>query len=285
MDRYGLFVDAGYLFAEAGGLCAGTKRRSELRCDDAGLVEELRALAGRHSGLPPLRIYWYDGARDAVPTVAQRRLAILPDLKLRLGRIVRLTQKGVDSLLVSDLITLAHERAIVTAYVLTGDEDVREGIAAAQALGVRVVLVGIDSGVPNQARTLVREADELILLEAAFWARFIGRVGDAGKTDGEAAALTRASRVAAGVAMKLLRDLPPERIQELLAGHPVIPSRLDARLLRAGERALGSLRDRPGVKAELRAGFWRELRSGPLAGTGGAVDGPSRPAGATGRIV
>jgi hypothetical protein len=181
LDRYGLFVDAGYPFAEAGGLCAGTKRRSELRCDHAGLVEGLRALAGRHSGLPPLRIYWYDGARDAVPSVTQRRLANLPDLKLRLGRIVRLTQKGVDSLIVSDLITLAHERAIVTAYVLTGDEEVREGIAAAQALG--------------------------------------------------------------------------------------------------------SLRERPGVKAELRAGFWRGLLSGPLVGTCGGVDGPSRPASATGRIV
>jgi hypothetical protein len=218
--------------------------------------------------------------------VAQRQLAILPDLKLRLGRIVRLTQKGVDSLIVSDLITLAHERAIVTAYVLTGDEDIREGIAAAQGLGVRVVLVGIDSGVPNQARTLVREADELILLEAAFWARFIGRTREVDESDGEAAALARASRVAAGFAIRLLRDVPPERVRELLEVHPVIPGRLDARLLRAGERALGSLRDRPGVKAELRAGFWAGLRSGaPARGGGGGVDRPSRPAGATGRIV
>ncbi len=173
----------------------------------------------------------------------------------------------------------------MTAYVLSGDEDVREGIVAAQALGVRVVLVGIDSGVPNQARTLVREADELILLDAAFWARFIRRTGEAEETDGEAAALARASRVAAAFAIRLLRDSPPERVEELLARHPVIPSGLDARLLRAGERAFGSLRDRPEVKVELRAGFWRELRGGLLGTSAGGVDGPSRSAGVTGRIV
>jgi NYN domain-containing protein len=66
-----------------------------------------------------------------------------------------------------DLITLARERAMSTAYLISGDEDIREGVAAAQQMGVRVVLVGIPGpwGDPHQADTLVREADECVVLD------------------------------------------------------------------------------------------------------------------------
>ena len=56
LDRYALFVDAGYLFAAAGWLCAGTKQRSALACDYPRLVAGLRAFAGHHCDLPMLRI-------------------------------------------------------------------------------------------------------------------------------------------------------------------------------------------------------------------------------------
>src|SRR3712207_9253694 len=42
-----------------------------------------------------------------------------------------------------DLIILSEERAIATAYLLGGDEDLREGVAEAQERGVRVVLTEI----------------------------------------------------------------------------------------------------------------------------------------------
>ncbi len=54
--------------------------------------------------------------------------------------------------------TLARERAMATAYLLGGDEDVREGVAAAQDMGGRVVLITIPGS--KRAFTLVAEADE-----------------------------------------------------------------------------------------------------------------------------
>jgi hypothetical protein len=71
----------------------------------------------------------------------------------------------------------------------------------------------------------------------------------------------------------------------VLGRHPRIRAALDRWLMRSAEETLGSLRDLPAVKAELRAGFWRELRGGALAAGAGGVDRPSRSAGVTGRIV
>jgi hypothetical protein len=41
------------------------------------------------------------------------------------------------------LIVLAHDRAITTAVVVAGDEDLVEGVAEAQERGVRVVGLGV----------------------------------------------------------------------------------------------------------------------------------------------
>jgi uncharacterized LabA/DUF88 family protein len=84
-------------------------------------------------------------------------------------------QKGVDSLIVHDLITLAHERAVATIYLLAGDEDLREGVAAAQRLGVQVILLGIPTKSPNQSLPLIREADEHVLLEPMILRQFSKR--------------------------------------------------------------------------------------------------------------
>ncbi len=71
-------------------------------------------------------------------TPDHQAIADLPRVKLRLGRLVPrksgLEQKGVDSLIVHDLITLAQERAVETMFLLAGDEDMCEGVAAAQRL-------------------------------------------------------------------------------------------------------------------------------------------------------
>ena len=52
-------------------------------------------------------------------------------------------QKGVDSLIVTDMINLARNRAISDAVFVSGDEDLRVGVQQAQEFGVRVHLVGI----------------------------------------------------------------------------------------------------------------------------------------------
>ena len=95
-----------------------------------------------------------------------------------MGRLVAGQQKGVDSLIVRDLMVLAGRRAISTAFLLGGDEDLREGVREAQDLGIEVVLLGIEpvSG-SNLSDLLVMEADQLLfideeILRPHFWTPF-----------------------------------------------------------------------------------------------------------------
>ena len=88
------------------------------------------------------------------------QLADSDDVKLRLGAISNYgKQKGVDSLIVADLIDLARNHAISDAVLLSGDEDTRIGVQIAQSFGVRVHLVGIKVPDENQSLSLMRESD------------------------------------------------------------------------------------------------------------------------------
>src|SRR4051794_20038291 len=137
MDRFAIFVDAGYLLAEGGEQVLGTIRRPEIAVDHPRLLAGLIALAAERSGLPLLRVYWYDGARDRLPTADHLRVAELADVKLRLGLVAGGRQKGVDALLVRDLLTLARNGAISEAFLVSGDDDLREAMRDAQDHGVR----------------------------------------------------------------------------------------------------------------------------------------------------
>jgi hypothetical protein len=68
-------------------------------------------------------------------------------------------QKGVDSLLVTDLVELSRNGAICNALLLGGDEDLRIGVQIAQSFGVRVHLVGIEPSRGSQSLQLRQEAD------------------------------------------------------------------------------------------------------------------------------
>ena len=97
------------------------------------------------------------------PTDQQQALADTDNVKLRLGVIAHTgRQKGVDSLIVTDLIELARNHAISDAVLLSGDEDVRIGVQIAQTHGVRVHLLGIQpsgDNQGNQSRLLRQESD------------------------------------------------------------------------------------------------------------------------------
>lgn len=144
VDRCAVLVDAGYLLAEGGKAYCGVRGRARVECDYTGVASALARQCGALVNLPVLRTYWYDAARDGIPTGDHLTVASAPRVKLRLGRLSGGRQKGVDSLIVHDLITLAHARAVCTMYLLGGDEDLREGVAAAQRLGVQVIVLGID---------------------------------------------------------------------------------------------------------------------------------------------
>jgi uncharacterized LabA/DUF88 family protein len=167
LDRAAVFVDAGYVFASGSRLLTGEKlSRSQLHLDHEAVLRLLVALVGELTALPLLRIYWYDGASNG-PNPAHIALAYRPDLKLRLGQVDAQGQQGVDALIVEDLVTLARNRAMVDALLVTGDDDIRVGVEQAQELGVRVHLIGIPKARDNQAAALVQAADRVRELSEA----------------------------------------------------------------------------------------------------------------------
>ncbi len=263
-----MFVDAGYLFAEGGKLCHGTSKRKDVQLDGAAACEYLVQLASKASGLPSLRTYWYDGARDGVPTTAQQLIAALPNVKLRLGRLNSAgQQKGVDALIYRDLMTLARERAISDAFLLSGDEDLREGVRSAQDMGVRVTLLGVATrdGGWNQSKQLVNEADEVRELKLGELSKFLEkRQAPADNTISNADPGKAVEAAATQYAQKWLSSSTDEELSSLLAVRPRIPGTLDTELLVAVEHTIGgSLRGHDPLRRVARRAFWDGLNKRP----------------------
>jgi uncharacterized LabA/DUF88 family protein len=160
MDRVAVFVDAGYLFAQGTTLLTGRKLvRGEVTLDHSKVADALQQFAERVSGLKLLRIYWYDGTSSG-PTPQHIALAYTQRIKLRLGFVnSNGQQKGVDSLIVTDMLMLARNRAMSEAVLLSGDEDLRVGVQQAQEYGALVHLVGIKPARGSQSVALMQEAD------------------------------------------------------------------------------------------------------------------------------
>ena len=94
--------------------------------------------------------------------------------KLRLGQLnSEGQQKGVDSLIVTDLMELARNKAISDAVIVTGDEDVRVGVQIAQSLGVRVHLLGFVGPKASQSISLQQESDTLEIWDKPKIASFL----------------------------------------------------------------------------------------------------------------
>ncbi len=267
MDRCAVFVDAGYLYAEGGKLCCGSAKRDRVRLSPSDARDFLTELAFRASGVPVLRIYWYDGARDGIPTTEQQIIAALSNVKLRLGRLnVRRQQKGVDALIYRDLMTLARERAISDAFLIAGDEDLREGVRAAQDMGVRVTLIGIEpkKGTRNQSRELASEADEVLKLGRTDLEGFMSP-RDPTPTQPSAAPIPSddVAEAAHKHADEWLARATEDEVKALLASRPSIPVPLDADLLNAAETAIGrSLRGQEELRRSVRRAFWDRIGAG-----------------------
>ncbi|MCH7585155.1 MAG: NYN domain-containing protein [Acidobacteria bacterium] len=260
-----MLVDAGYLLSAGGSLRTGVTIRAALKCNHRDLVQALIKYATDHCGQDLLRVYWYDGAKDAVPTAEHKLIGGLDNVKVRLGRLTRSGQKGVDSRIVRDLITLGRERAVTTAFVLSGDEDLREGVADAQEVGVRVLLVGIKSRKQksNQSQSLIREADEHLFLPESVLEHIslrddlitVDLAEDYVETNGPKAA---AEQVGQLFAEEWAHRTTPEEVYSLAEGGLRLPKDLDVDLLAAAAIALS--RDiSKDLRNSLRDGFRKEL--------------------------
>jgi hypothetical protein len=79
--------------------------------------------------------------------------------------------------------------------------------------------------------------------------------------EGEDEEILAARSAGAACAREWAQHAADEQVRAVLGGFPALPVALDAEMLAAGERELGSVRERPDLKAELRGTFWFTLRT------------------------
>ena len=295
--KYALLVDVGYLFAAAGEVLFGAKERREYRVLADELIQGLLQKASERMSGELLRVYWYDAARDRVPTVDQRVIAALPMVKVRLGNLnTQGQQKGVDAQIRSDLEALARNHAVTDVVLLAGDEDMVSAVEAAQAYGVRVHLWGVEPSYgTNQAERLVWESDTIFVLPPDVLKPYFRQAhpmpvpaqfqqkptpdqvfaGKKSQTPTPASMPARAhpsggsgklgpskpsvEEVGEHVAQKWILTRGRDNVKDLLPG-PILPAVIDVELLVEAEKELGhSLRPYPEARVWLRDGFWARV--------------------------
>ena len=269
MDRVAVFVDAGYLFAQGSIELCGTKLpRGEITLDHDGVTAKLKTFAEAASKLPLLRIYWYDGTSQG-PTSQHITLAGQTDVKVRLGFVnSQGQQKGVDSLIVTDMITLARNRAMAECVLLSGDEDLRVGVQQAQEYGVRVHLLGIKPARGSQSLFLVQEADVAHEWESSDIGSFLqcGPHGDpvSGSPEhAETPSLQGVSDRLDDVARQVANEVPQSEIAALVDSIRQTnqrPRDKDAKLLAISRGVLGKDLD-SSQKSNVRAAFLSALEA------------------------
>ena len=273
MDRVAVFVDAGYLFAQGSiELCGAKLTRRDIVLDHNAATDKLKTFAEAVSKLPLLRIYWYDGTSQG-PTPQHIALAWQASVKVRLGFVnSQGQQKGVDSLVVTDMITLARNRAMAECVLLSGDEDLRVGVQQAQEYGVRVHLLGIKPARGSQSISLLQEADATYQWEASDLRSFL-RCSPHVQPDASPLAVAGAtpdpqegadaSDPLGKVARQVADEVAESEIATLVDSIRATkqrPKEIDAKLLTISRRSLGNDLD-SSQKSKVRAAFLSALET------------------------
>jgi uncharacterized LabA/DUF88 family protein len=168
VDRCALFVDAGYVLADGAMAVHGTRRRESVSWDYPGLLQLLAGLAMERSRLPLLRCYWYDSTVEGRRSPDHDALADLPGVKLRLAKMRPGRREGVEGEIHRDLTTLARNKAVSDAMVVSGEEDLAQVIADVQDMGMRVTLLHIaNDGNSEIPRALRQECDDIVQISAS----------------------------------------------------------------------------------------------------------------------
>jgi hypothetical protein len=168
VDRCALFVDAGYVLGDGAMAVHGTRNRDSVSWDYSRVLQVLSNVARDRTGLPLLRCYWYEATVEGRRTTEHETLADLPGVKLRLGRMRPGRREGVESEIHRDLTTLARNRAISDALVVSADEDLAQVISDVQDLGIRVILAHIPGNASwTIAAALRQECDDVVEISQA----------------------------------------------------------------------------------------------------------------------
>ena len=271
MDRVAVFVDAGYLFAQGSvALCGEKLARGEIVLDHGAVIAKLKTFAESQANLDLLRIYWYDGTAQG-PTSQHITLAEQGGVKVRLGFVNSVgQQKGVDSLIVTDMITLARNRAVAECVLLSGDEDLRVGVQQAQEFGVRVHLLGIKPARGSQSLFLLQEADATHEWDASDLEQFLKcspcRVSEPDSAESVLPGPGESSDAAGPwerIAGEIAAEVPAGEVFALadsIRRTKTRPREIDAQLLARSRGEIGRDLD-PAQKARVRDAFLRALEA------------------------
>ncbi|WP_195763678.1 NYN domain-containing protein [Duganella guangzhouensis] len=270
MKSVAVFLDAGYFWVQLCKVVLGTYNfRTEVSIDHEALRKIMLAEVEKQFGVGChfLRVYWYDGPGPSGKTSEHRAIELLDDFKLRLGTRNSIgAQKGVDGLIVADLIGLTQLRAITHALLMTGDSDITPGVVAAQNMGLRVHLLSLGSPAATSPY-LAAEADSKhswCQKETSQFAKAARQVspslGDASTALGtqvitkemfEALATAGKRQIMAGLERDQL-SLPS------ISNLRLLPKEVDSILLTAARKSLGRSLTDPEKRA-LREAFKRLL--------------------------
>ena len=158
----------------------GTRQRSSVSWNYAGLVKLLSGLARERTGLPVLRCYWYEAPVEGRFIAEHDTLADIPGLKLRLARMRPGRQDGVEAEMHRDLTTLARNGSVADAVIASSHEDLAGVVAEVQDLGMRVMLVHITAdGSWTVSRPLRQECDDIIDISGAHLRPFVDLISGA----------------------------------------------------------------------------------------------------------
>lgn len=216
MDRFAVFLDAGYFFSAGAQVLRGQqvpRKQISLKAASTAVETLCKIAAAQAGGMALLRVYWYDATPGSRPSLEQSTVAMLPCVKLRLGVLNNVgEQKGVDSLIVTDLIELARNRAIADAVIVSGDEDLRVAVQVAQSFGVRVHVLAAGDPKNNVSAALQMEADSVASVPDHWFTENFAVAGL-----GPAVVVPGTPRLAAALKVESLDEAAEKVSQEILA--------------------------------------------------------------------
>ena len=246
MERVAVFVDAGYFWVQVSHIVYGEKKKREEILLNPKLMRAslLREVDNSFPDCSLLRVYWYDGLGiNELPTDQHKSICCLDDIKMRYGTRNKVgQQKGVDGLLMADLISLAQNKAISSAMIISGGADLVPGISAAQMLGVRIHRLEM-SGQEASSPTLCEEVDRNSVWSRADIESFAAKV--VAKTENDVAAVKNDEDIPPvdngvsldDIAGKFLLDLPDD-LKNKIDPNIAIPPDIDKQLLYQAKCAL-----------------------------------------------
>ncbi len=122
--------------------------------------------------------------------------------------------------------------------------------------------MAVPDGRPSQATTLVHEADEQLLIDAALLTGAVrvlqpeAPLATAATTAAVAAEVPTPRQFGFAFGTRYADTLDDADLRALQREAPEVPAEVAAQLFREAEHVFGSTRGRPEMRRELRMGFW-----------------------------